>query len=126
MPQPLAASNADSTDTYTCTFVANPGPGAHNSTHVNEVTATAVDDDGDTVTAEDTATVTRVGAPGIQIDKEADDPAVDAGDPIGFTITVRTTGTADVTGVVSLDTLPTGPGITWSESSEACSIAAAC
>ena len=47
----LAASNAGDTDTYTCTFTANVPAGAPGSSHVNEVTATAVDDDGTTVTA---------------------------------------------------------------------------
>ena len=58
---------------------------------------------------------TTVRCPGLNLKKDADAPIVDAGQPIGFTVTVSNTkdaGTA--TGVHISDVLPIGPGISWS------------
>jgi uncharacterized repeat protein (TIGR01451 family)/fimbrial isopeptide formation D2 family protein len=50
----------------------------------------------------------------INITKTADDATVDAGDPIGFTVTVTNTGAGTALGVTVSDPLPAGTGISWS------------
>jgi uncharacterized repeat protein (TIGR01451 family) len=50
----------------------------------------------------------------IAITKVADDPTVDAGDPIGFTITVSNVGGVEATGVALTDALPAGGDLDWS------------
>ena len=49
----------------------------------------------------------------IQIVKTADADKVNAGSPIGFTLTVFNTGTGAARGVKLTDTLPTNPGLSW-------------
>jgi len=56
---------------------------------------------------------TCVTAPGIQIVKTADEAEVDAGEPIGFTITVYNNGTGDAKDVKLDDVLPTNAGLAW-------------
>lgn len=58
-----------------------------------------------------------VECPEIVITKTADDAVVNAGDQIGFTITVTNTGDGSAFGVTVSDTLPAG--LTWSESPDA-------
>jgi uncharacterized repeat protein (TIGR01451 family) len=60
---------------------------------------------------------TCVAAPSIHIVKTADAAQVNAGDPIGFTLTVYNDGTGDATGVKINDTLPTNTGLAWSVAS---------
>jgi uncharacterized repeat protein (TIGR01451 family) len=69
---------------------------------------------------------TTVQCPALQITKTADAPSVNAGDPIGFTISVKNTGAGTAQGGTLVDPLPTGTGINWVESpdSAACSITA--
>ena len=55
-------------------------------------------------------------APSVTIVKTADAASVNAGQNIGFTITVTNGGAADATGVTINDPLPSGSGISWSES----------
>ena len=50
----------------------------------------------------------------IAITKVADEPTVDAGEPIGFTITVSNTGDVTATGVALSDDLPAGGDLDWS------------
>ena len=50
----------------------------------------------------------------IQIAKVADDDVVNAGEDIGFTITVRNNGDGTATGVHVSDLLPTDNGLNWS------------
>jgi uncharacterized repeat protein (TIGR01451 family) len=50
----------------------------------------------------------------VSILKVADEPQVNAGDVIGFTITVTSDGTATALGVQVSDTLPTDAGTSWS------------
>ena len=59
-------------------------------------------------------------APGVSIVKTADAVSVNAGSPIGFTITVTNTGAADATGVTVSDPLPNtaGSGVDWSIESQ--------
>ena len=58
------------------------------------------------------ATIT-VECPTMSIVKEADADVVDAGDPIGFTITVTNAGPGDAYDVEIHDTLPVADGIDW-------------
>ena len=55
-----------------------------------------------------------IGAPLIHIKKTADKSQVNAGDDIGFTMTVWNSGTGDAKGVTLTDQLPTNPGTSWS------------
>jgi uncharacterized repeat protein (TIGR01451 family) len=50
----------------------------------------------------------------LTISKTADKTTVNAGDQIGFTVTLTNTGTGTATGVTLSDTLPSAPGVTWS------------
>ncbi|HXR42795.1 MAG TPA: DUF11 domain-containing protein, partial [Acidothermaceae bacterium] len=49
----------------------------------------------------------------IRIVKTADAPQVNAGEPIGFTMTVFNADTGDARGVTLADTLPSKPGLSW-------------
>ncbi len=69
---------------------------------------------------------TCVAAPAIQIVKTADNAQVNAGDPIGFTLTVYNTGTGDATSVNLSDTLPTAPGLSWSIAGQGAGWAGTC
>ena len=76
------------------------------------------DEDADTVTINKSA---------IAIVKTADDPEVEAGDTIGFLVTVTNNGAATATGVVVNDPLPADPGLDWVLDDDAgglCSLAA--
>jgi uncharacterized repeat protein (TIGR01451 family) len=57
-------------------------------------------------------------APGVHIVKTADAPQVDAGDPIGFTLTVYNDGAGNALGVKLSDTLPTKAGLSWTIKSQ--------
>ena len=54
----------------------------------------------------------------IQIVKTADAAKVNAGSPIGFTLTVYNAGAGDAHGVVLSDTLPTNAGLSWTIASQ--------
>ena len=76
------------------------------------------DEDDDTITINKSA---------IDIEKTADDPEVEAGDTIGFTVTVTNNGDATANGVVVDDPLPTDAGLDWTLDDDAgglCSLAA--
>jgi uncharacterized repeat protein (TIGR01451 family) len=55
------------------------------------------------------------GVPAVHVTKTADASSVNAGDPIGFTVTVSNTGSGDAHNVTVTDNLPagTGTGVTW-------------
>ncbi len=69
---------------------------------------------------------TCVAAPVIHIVKTADAAQVNAGDPIGFTLTVFNTGTGDAHGVTLSDTLPTNAGLAWTIASQGAGWAGSC
>jgi uncharacterized repeat protein (TIGR01451 family) len=66
---------------------------------------------------ESTAT-TEVRCAQIDVAKEADDASVEAGEQIGFTVTISNNGTGLATGLTFLDALPGGDGIDWSIESQ--------
>ncbi len=70
---------------------------------------------------QDSASVV-VQCPDISVLKVADADPINAGDPIGFTITVSNAGPGTAAGVTLNDTLPAG--IAWAEDSASCSITA--
>jgi uncharacterized repeat protein (TIGR01451 family) len=69
---------------------------------------------------------TCVAAPSIQIVKTADAAQVNAGDQIGFTVTVFNTGTGDAKGVTLSDPLPTNAGLSWQIQSQGAGWANSC
>jgi uncharacterized repeat protein (TIGR01451 family) len=85
---------------------------------------TAVADADNSAPLESSASVT-VECPDLEIEKTADAEQVDAGDGIGFLITLTNNGPGAATDVVITDELPTGPGIEWTGSAtgEGCAIA---
>ena len=58
---------------------------------------------------------TTVNCGDIEIEKVADAGSVNAGEEIGFTITVENTGAGTAMDVVVTDTLPSNAGLSWSE-----------
>jgi uncharacterized repeat protein (TIGR01451 family) len=54
------------------------------------------------------------GSPALSVTKTADAAVVTPPSPIGFTITVSNTGSADANNVTLSDTIPAVPGVTWS------------
>ena len=75
----------------------------------NTASVTTGNDGSDT----DSAT-TEVLCADIDVEKEADAATVNAGDQIGFTVTLSNSGEGDATGLAFTDALPAGPGISWS------------
>jgi uncharacterized repeat protein (TIGR01451 family) len=71
----------------------------------------------DTDNNESSDTIT-VDCPLIVITKTADDPIVDAGDQIGFVVTVTNTGDGSAFNVTVTDVLPTIAGLSWSIESQ--------
>jgi uncharacterized repeat protein (TIGR01451 family) len=62
--------------------------------------------------------VTNVLCAHIEIVKTADHAQVNAGDPVGFTITVSNSGAGDAKDATLTDTLPTNPGLNWTIDSQ--------
>src|SRR4029077_7483987 len=58
--------------------------------------------------------VTISNCPSLKITKTADAATVNAGQPIGFTVTLTNSGLGDATGVTISDPLPGGNGVNWS------------
>jgi uncharacterized repeat protein (TIGR01451 family) len=91
----------------------------------NTGSVTTTNDGSDQSSAE-----TCVAKPAIQIVKTADAAQVNAGEQIGFTLTVYNTGAGDAKGVNLSDPLPTNPGLSWTIASQgagwggSCAIAA--
>jgi uncharacterized repeat protein (TIGR01451 family) len=78
--------------------------------------ATYSGDDNNTgpVSSECTSEQLVINGAAIHIVKTADAAQVNAGEPIGFTLTVYNDGLGDATGVTLTDTLPTNAGLDWS------------
>ena len=68
--------------------------------------------------SDDSTASTCVAAPAIHIVKRADAAQVNAGSPIGFTLTVYNDGSGDAAGVTLTDTLPMNAGLSWSIASQ--------
>jgi uncharacterized repeat protein (TIGR01451 family)/LPXTG-motif cell wall-anchored protein len=134
-PTSCAISGGPASQTLHCTGI-NLAPGAAETVHVvsgtssvscqlyaNTANLTAANHP----SLADSATTT-VLCPSLSIVKEADADSVNAGSPIGFTVTATNTGAGTATGVLVSDPLPSGPGITWTIASQtgplSCSIAA--
>jgi uncharacterized repeat protein (TIGR01451 family) len=91
-----------------CVQIQNTATGTH---EVNE-TPVAIQSSG-TVTTQ----ITGCGSPGspsLTVTKTADAAVVTPPSPIGFTITVSNTGSANANNVTLSDTIPAVPGVTWS------------
>ena len=69
---------------------------------------------------------TCIAAPGIQIVKMPDAAQVNAGNPIGFTLTVYNNGTGDAKDVELSDVLPAKAGLSWSIASQGTGWAGSC
>ncbi|MDX6480262.1 MAG: hypothetical protein QOG85_772, partial [Gaiellaceae bacterium] len=69
---------------------------------------------------------TCVAAPSIHIVKTADAAQVNAGEQIGFTLTVYNNGSGDATGVTLSDPLPTNAGLSWQIASQGAGWAGSC
>ncbi|HEV2216163.1 MAG TPA: hypothetical protein VGV88_01200 [Candidatus Dormibacteraeota bacterium] len=68
-----------------------------------------------------TSEIVTVAAPSLKLTKTADAAAVNAGSPIGFTLTLANSGGGDATGVTLTDNLPAGPsgsGVDWGIASQ--------
>ncbi len=110
--------------TYTGTFSYTVVAGETNAN--NSLTVTGAYSQGTASgSVSGTSTITcpfTVTTPAVAIFKTADSGSVSAGDPIGFTITIKNTGTAPTsTPVTFTDQLPSGTGISWSESPDSAS-----
>jgi uncharacterized repeat protein (TIGR01451 family) len=126
---PGGTSQAASTFTVhitSSTTAATGGVCASGSGVVNNTSSVTVTNGGSSQSSASTC----VGAPSIKIVKTADASQVNAGDPIGFTLTVSNSGTGDAYGVSLSDPLPTNAGLSWQIASQGagwggtCSIAA--
>ncbi len=118
-----AASCSIASGTLTCDFDAM-APGASRNVHISSPTTRAtladspVDNTAKVTTTNDgkdtSSDKVDILAGSIKIAKDPDKDVVDAGDPIGFTITVTSTGPGTARGAVLTDTLPTDAGTSWS------------
>ena len=111
----LSASFADSlaggateAHTFSYTLTGTPDP------ITNVVTATATAAQSSTELSDTADCTTDVLFPNLGIQKTADNASVNAGEPIGYTITVTNSGEGKAFDVVMTDTLPTNPGLNWS------------
>ncbi len=119
----ISPATGPSTQTLTCTKATMPG-GSSFTVHVTSPTSGAT---GCTETTyNNTATVvadnnpevqasasTTVNCPGLSVLKTADTPTVNAGEQVGFGITVTSTGPGEILNASLTDALPMGPGFNW-------------
>jgi uncharacterized repeat protein (TIGR01451 family) len=101
---------------------------AHSSTSVHIVSSTTADSCGEydntaSVTtgndgSDEASASTEVLCADIDVEKEADDASVNAGDQIGFTVTLSNDGEGDATGLAFTDSLPGGAGVDWTIESQ--------
>jgi uncharacterized repeat protein (TIGR01451 family) len=78
---------------------------------VNNSAAASSTNDGNPTVGPVAITVT---CPALAIAKVADAASVNAGDPIGFTVTITNNGVGAATGLAFTDALPAGTGVSWS------------
>lgn len=129
--------NTTAPQTLSCT-IGTLAAGASYSVHVTSPTTasscatynnTATGHAGNETSADVTASAsTTVQCPDVSVTKTADHATVNAGDPMGFTVTVSNSGaagTGTATNVAVSDPLPAGSGVDWSidqQDGTACSI----
>jgi uncharacterized repeat protein (TIGR01451 family) len=143
-PLPIGGglSWSESPDNADCSIAANSlncsfgdlAPGATRTVHITSPTTSAscgVVNNTATYTSDNAGTnnasaSTTVQCASVVISKTADAASVNAGSNIGFTVTVTNNGPGAAAGVTLADPLPTGTGISWSESPDNanCAIAA--
>ena len=102
------AGGASETHSFTYTLTGTPDP------ITNVVTATATAAQSSTELSDTADCTTDVLFPDLGIQKTADKASVNAGEQIGYTITVTNSGEGKAFDVVMTDTLPTNPGLNWS------------
>jgi uncharacterized repeat protein (TIGR01451 family) len=68
--------------------------------------------------SDEASATTEVLCADIDVDKDADAAQVNAGDQIGFTVTISNDGEGDATGLAFTDALPGGDGIDWTIESQ--------
>jgi uncharacterized repeat protein (TIGR01451 family) len=86
----------------------------------------SIEDNGKTPAGNMCAAIVIPQPPALQVAKTADAAQVNAGQQIGFTITVYNTGTGDATGVTLSDPLPTNAGLNWAIESQGAGWSSAC
>lgn len=115
----------------------NMGPGASYTIHITSTTNansagtypnTATASAGNAPSVHSSATIV-VLAPNVMLAKSADHGTVNAGDPIGFTVTITNPGTSATVGTATTvnisDPLPSGTGVSWSidtQTASACAV----
>src|SRR6185503_15290785 len=107
-PTTIAAGGNSTVHVVATTSSANCGP-VSNTASASATNEKASDNTNNSATASVT-----VQCPDIKVEKTADAATVNAGDQIGFTVTLSNIGTGNATGVTFTDALPAG--LTWTES----------
>ena len=102
------AGGASETHSFSYTLTGTPDP------ITNVVTASATAAQSETQLTDTADCTTDVLFPDLGIQKTADKASVNAGEQIGYTITVTNSGEGKAFDVVMNDTLPTNPGLNWS------------
>jgi uncharacterized repeat protein (TIGR01451 family) len=102
------AGGASETHSFSYTLTGSPDP------ITNVVTATATAAQSSTELTDTADCTTDVLFPDLGIEKTADKGTVNAGEPIGYTITVTNSGEGKAFDVEMTDTLPTNAGLNWS------------
>ena len=115
------------------TTTSNPGPvqiwsDSGPAPQSGTVTLTIYDSGGGVQDSVSTSITPVTSCPHLTITKTPDATSVDAGSPIGFTITLHNAGPGESTGTTLNDPLPSGSGISWTIASQSgpvtCSITA--
>src|SRR5207302_5445293 len=118
-PVTVPAGRTQSASTFTVhitshTTTATGGVCPEGSGVINNTGSVTTTNDG----SDDDSASTCVAAPAIHVVKTADAAQVNAGEQIGFTLTVYNNGTGDAKGVTLSDVLPTNAGLSWQIASQ--------